>query len=109
MRQAGMIAAGGLHALNHHIEDLKDDHRRASTCAHALAKLSKVALEPDTICTNIVIFGVPNHDAAEVCAALDDRVRVLPFGPHRIRAVFHRDIDDTQLDVAIQAFADVLG
>ena len=108
MWQAGMIAAGGLHALNHHIEGLRDDHRRARKCG-CFGGLKSVQLDPQTVRTNIVIFGTPDHDAAQVCAALNDRVRVLPFGPKRVRAVFHRDIDDTQLEITIQSFIDVLG
>ena len=78
MRQAGMIAAGGLHALNHHIEGLRDDHRRARKCADVLSGLKSVQLDPQTVRTNIVIFGM-NHDAAQVVAALNDRVRVIPL------------------------------
>lgn len=108
LRQAGILAAAGLYALDHHITDLRADHHRARRLADALAKLPGVRLDPTTVQTNIVIFGV-NRRPTQVCAALADWVRVLPFGPDTVRAVTHRDVDDEDIERAILAFTEVLG
>ena len=103
MRQAGILAAAGLYALDHHIEDLKEDHRRAKLLAEALDSCSQVDIDLDSIHTNIVLFTPLNTTPKEACAALNDKVRVLPFGIGQIRAVLHRDISDTDLERAIDA------
>lgn len=108
MRQAGIVAAGGIHALDHHIGDLRDDHRRARALAEALAPLPGVRLDPASVDTNIVIFGLDSMTPVALCAAVADAVRVLPFGPTEVRAVLHRDIDDAQLDRAIAALTAAL-
>lgn len=109
MRQAGIVAAAGLYALEHHVADLKADHQRAQRLAQALATLPGIALDPTTVQSNIVIFSVLNQRPADLCAALADRVRVLPFGGDTVRAVLHRDIDDAGLERALAAFTQVLG
>jgi threonine aldolase len=102
MRQAGMIAAAGLYALDHHVERLADDHARARRLAEGLAGLDGVDLEPAMVESNIVIFSVP--DAAAFCAALAaDDVVMSQFGPHRVRAVTHLDVDDEGIDRALEA------
>ena len=108
MRQAGIIAAAGLHALEHHHSDLAHDHRRARHLAAALNGMASVRMDLGRVETNIIYFDVPERDAAEICQALNSTVRVLPVGPSSIRAVMHRDIDDELLQRAIDAFAEVL-
>src|SRR3954447_21157882 len=68
MRQTGIVAAGGLYALDHHVDRLADDHARARRLADGLAGMPGVEIDPATVETNIVIFAVP--DAAAFCAAL---------------------------------------
>ena len=58
MRQAGIVAAGGLYALDHHVERLAEDHANARRLAEGLAELPGVELDPATVETNIVIFAV---------------------------------------------------
>src|SRR4051794_9608780 len=102
MRQAGIVAAAGLHALDHHVERLADDHARARRLAEGLAALPGVDIDPGTVETNIVIFGVP--DAPAVCAALErEGVGMLPVGPDRVRAVTHLDVDDEGIERALEA------
>ena len=69
MRQAGIVAAGALYALDHHVERLADDHENARALAEGLAEIEGVELDPDEVETNIVVFGVP--DAEAFCAALE--------------------------------------
>jgi threonine aldolase len=107
MRQSGIVAAAGLHALDHHVERLADDHARARRLADGLAALPRVALDPATVETNIVIFAVP--DAPAFCAALAERdVSMSHFGPTRVRAVTHLDVDDAGIDRALAAAAQAL-
>lgn len=108
MRQVGVLAAAGLVALDD-IPKLAADHDRARRLAHALAEMPGVKLDPATVETNIVIFGLARHRPGEICAQVSDDVLILPFGPDRIRAVLHRDVDDAMLDRAIAAIGAVLG
>ncbi|HKE81853.1 MAG TPA: threonine aldolase family protein [Solirubrobacteraceae bacterium] len=108
MRQSGIVAAAGLYALDHHVERLADDHARARRLAEGLAELPGVALDPATVESNIVIFDVP--DAPAFCAALAEQdVAMSHFGPTRVRAVTHLDVDDDGIDRALAAATRALG
>jgi threonine aldolase len=102
MRQAGILAAAGLHALDDHVERLADDHENARVLAEGLAGIGGVELDPSVVETNIVVFGVP--DAAAFCAALDrEGVKMYAIGPQRVRAVTHLDVDRAGIERAITA------
>ena len=105
MRQAGIIAAGALWALDHHVERLADDHANARRLARGLAGLPGVKLDPDDVETNIVIFDVTGPlDAAAVVARLLERgVRMGALGPRTMRAVTHLDVDTAGIDRALDA------
>src|SRR3954447_21584472 len=60
MRQAGIVAAAGLYALDHHIERLADDHENARVLAAGLAEIDGIDIDPATVETNIVVFGHPD-------------------------------------------------
>jgi len=108
MRQSGIVAAAGLYALDHHVERLAEDHDRARRLAQGLAELPGVELDPATVETNIVIFTVP--DARAFCAALAaEDVAMSRFGPRRVRAVTHLDVDDEGIDRALAVAAKALG
>jgi threonine aldolase len=107
MRQAGIIAAGALHALDHHVERLADDHANARTLAEGLAELPGVELDPVTVETNIVAFGVP--DAEAFCAALlADGVKMGPLDARTVRAVTHLDVDAEGIQRALAAARNAL-
>ncbi|RIK78467.1 MAG: low specificity L-threonine aldolase [Planctomycetota bacterium] len=96
MRQAGVIAAAALYALDNHIERLAEDHAAAQILADAVRATSGLRLEPDTIDTNIIIFSVDPQIATahEFVAALRARgVLTLAVSKTRIRAVTHLDVD----------------
>ena len=96
MRQAGIIAAAALYALEHNIERLAEDHAHARIFADAVRQAEGVSLEPDQIDTNMVIFRVDPAlgTADDLTAALKQRgVLVLPASPGKIRAVTHLDVD----------------
>jgi threonine aldolase len=102
MRQAGIIAAGGLYALDHHVARLAEDHANARALAEGLAELPGIEIDPAGVSTNIVVFGC--DDPAGLCAALE-RAGVLmgPIGPGQVRAVTHLDVSREDIDAAIAA------
>lgn len=110
MRQAGIIAAGALHALRHHRKDLANDHANARVLAEGLAGFRHVALDPTLVETNIVMFDVTDgRSAMEALSELESvGVRMVPFGPTRIRATTHRDLDSGDIGIALERAATVL-
>jgi threonine aldolase len=110
MRQAGIIAAGGIFALRHHVSRLAEDHVNARQLAEGLAKLPGVVLDPARVETNIVIFELRGAmDAARVVASLLARgVRMGVMGPRIVRAVTHLDVTPPQIERALEAAASVL-
>jgi threonine aldolase len=103
MRQAGIIAAGGIHALRHHVKRLAEDHANARRLAEGLAELPGIVLDPETVETNIVIFELTGPlDAGTAVARLLDRgVRMGAMGPTSVRAVTHLDVSAAQTDRAL--------
>lgn len=105
-RQSGMMAAGCLYALEHHVDRLATDHEHARMLAAGLAVLPGVEIDPDAIETNIVIFRV--DDAPALVKRVADRVDVGALDAHRVRAVTHLDVTAADIESALGAFADVL-
>jgi threonine aldolase len=109
MRQVGILAAACLYALDHHLERLADDHRRAKTLAAGFAQAPGVRIiEPET---NIVIVTLehPALDPAALLRALEARgVRMVAFGARRLRAITHLDVDDAGVAGAVTAFGEVV-
>jgi threonine aldolase len=111
MRQAGILAAAGLWALDHHVERLADDHRRARRAAEAMAEAAPGSVDLDSVETNIVIVdvGTAGWGSAEfVSAALAEGVRTYAVGPGQVRLVWHLDVDDSATDHAIDVLTRLL-
>ena len=111
MRQAGILAAAGLFALEHNVERLADDHARARRAAEAMAEASPGTVDLATVETNIVIADVAAAgwtSAAFVAAALEAGVRTYAVGPGAVRLVWHLDVDDEGTDVAIDVLTSLL-
>jgi threonine aldolase len=107
LRQAGIAAGAMLYALDHHVERLADDHRRAARLAQALAELA--ALEVAPVETNIVYFRYRRGSGAQLAERLRSLgVLVSQAGPDRLRACTHLGITDRGIERAIQAFADAV-
>lgn len=105
MRQAGVIAAAGLVALEQMIDRLADDHVRASRLADAVVeRWPSCGLDPATVRTNMVIF---RHDdpSALLAHLADAGVLAGTVAPQMIRLVTHNDVDDDGIDVARKALA----
>lgn len=100
MRQAGIIAAGALHALHHHRDRLAEDHQHARLLADSIQRCQGLTLRPETIDTNIVIFEIDPAlgTAAQFVDALKQHdVAMMSVGDTLVRAVTHLDVsrDDT--------------
>jgi threonine aldolase len=111
MRQAGIIAAAALHALDHHWERLDEDHRNARTLADGLAEIAGLSLDPARVETNIVFFEVTRHGwsaprLAEACGR--HGLVIGAFGPSRIRCVTHLDVSHDDIAAALRIIASVL-
>lgn len=102
MRQAGVLAAAGLHALAHNRARLVDDHHRAEMLQAALAHLPATA--PVRRETNMVYFSPAPEAHGPLIAFLAERGIVVGGQKPAMRLVLHRDIDDTALDAAIAGF-----
>ena len=99
MRQVGILAAAGLHALDHHLTRLADDHANAARIAERLAQSARVVLDPSAVQTNIVVFQVTPDapDAATVVTRARERgVLLFAFGPRTLRLVTHADVTAEQ-------------
>ena len=106
MRQVGILASAGLHALDHHVTRLADDHANAAALAKALAKLPGLQLDPARVKTNILIMQLTEDapTAAEFITRLRTRgVLAVPIGPRAIRFVTHLDFATAQLPAVIAA------
>jgi threonine aldolase len=109
MRQAGVVAAAGLYALNHHRERLAEDHRRASQMAEALARLPALRVEAPQ--TNLLFFELAaDHplSTADFEAKLAHAGVLIHGSERRFRAAFHLDIDDDDLERALAAIQALL-
>ncbi len=102
MRQAGYLAAAGIYALDHHIERLKDDHRRAKKIAEALNRQSWIK-EVLPVETNIIIFLLPDSlHVPDIVQRLEQKgILTVQFDHNSIRMVTHLDIDDEMVEYVI--------
>lgn len=103
MRQAGILAAAGLYALEHHRPRLADDHAKARAFAEGVDACTGFAVDVSTVETNIVLFDVKHGPAQPVVEQLaDEGVLLTPFGPETIRATFHRDVSMQEVETAVE-------
>lgn len=106
MRQAGVLAAAGIVALEQMVERLVEDHANARALADGLAAIPGIVLDPDRVKTNIVYFDVvtPGWSAADLVSRLEMRgVRLLASGPRTLRAVTHCDVTRSDIATALAA------
>ena len=112
MRQAGVLAAAGLVALERMTGRLVDDHRRANRLAQGLKKIPGIRLDQDPPPTNMVFFKLADEASVEegqLTSGLAERgIRVSATGPRRFRLVTHYWIDDVAVDATVSAFGELL-
>ncbi len=102
MRQAGILAAGGLYALHHHRDRLVDDHANAQRLAQGLSQIDGIDVNPAEVETNLVYFNTPEFSAdlfAQHLAALG--VGLFSTGAHRLRAVTSLMVTSSDIDEAL--------
>ena len=113
MRQAGILAAAGRHAVQHHLARLADDHANARAFAELVAKHPGISLDLSTVQTNLCIFELRDpvpFDAAEFVDAARARGLLLnAVGPRRLRIVTHLDVDAATCVRAAHVVTDLLG
>jgi threonine aldolase len=110
MRQAGVLAAAGMVALNGMVERLAEDHTNARRLAEGLHRCRGIVIDPRQVHTNIVYFGVEHGQltAQELASRLDAAgVRVLALGPNEVRAVTHYHVNADDIEHALAIFRQV--
>lgn len=110
MRQVGILAAAGLYALDHNLDELATDHANARVVGEVLAASERIDLDLATVQTNIVVFHLPDDapDADTVVARARRRgVLVFAFGPRTVRATTHRDVSRDQCERAARILVEV--
>ncbi len=115
MRQAGIIAAAGIVALERMVDRLAEDHANARALAEGVAKLPGLSVDLASVQTNIVIFRVERGGTAASAAATAElvagcgarKVKIHAIGPSSIRCVTHKDIDAEDIGRTLDAFAEI--
>jgi len=110
MRQAGIIAAGAIHGLEYHRERLSEDHAQARSLAEALHGRGGLAIDLDTVQTNIVMMNIAQTKLsvpAAMAALKNEGILVGPFGATTLRAVTHLDVSRADMERAVAAFAKI--
>jgi threonine aldolase len=111
MRQAGVLAAAGIVALEEMIDRLADDHANAGKLAKGLAEIPGLSIDPAMIKTNIVYFETIREDVTEdelVARLAKEGIKISAMGPRLLRAVTYYQISGEDIDYALQAFSKVL-
>ena len=111
LRQAGIVAAAAIYALEHHVDRLAEDHANARLLAESIAGIEGIRIKPAEVETNLVFFELdPDFGtAAQLSAALYGRgVRINPSGPQRLRACTHLDVNREDVLRAVEAIRDCL-
>ena len=111
MRQAGIIAAAGVYALDHHVERLAEDHENAQIFANRVAELPGIVLDPPDVETNLVFFDVSGAGIsayAVVERLLEEGIRVGAESKTHLRAVTHLDVDRAGVEQAADALSRII-
>ncbi|NQW11551.1 MAG: low-specificity L-threonine aldolase [Alphaproteobacteria bacterium] len=103
MRQAGVIAAAGLHALDHHVDRLAEDHANARRLAEGLAAFPRLAVDVDAVDTNMLFITPHPDDADPLRAHLAKHGVVIAGQRPKIRIVTHLDVTESDVDRVIAA------
>ena len=104
MRQAGMLAAAGLHALDHHVERMVEDHARATQLATSINAINGFTVDLSTVETNMVYFDSEIPATSVMDALATSGIDVLDIGPHSCRIVVHLHITDEDVSEVLRAF-----
>jgi threonine aldolase len=105
MRQAGVLAAAGIHALTHHVDRLAEDHANARNLAEGLAQIEELRLDPSKTQTNMVFFTMEPSRFKALQAYLKER-GILISGREKVRLVTHLDVHAEDIAAAVRTFKD---
>ena len=111
MRQAGIFAAAGLHALDHHVDRLAEDHANARLFADLIAEVPGIVLDPAEVETNLVFFNVDETglSAKQISDRLLEKgIRIGIEGAFRMRLVTHLDVDRKDIEEAAEALTNII-
>lgn len=107
-RQAGVLAAAGLYALDHHVERLTEDHENARLVASTIADAAPGVVDPATVATNVILLTVGARAAEVVARAEDGGVLCGVVAPGVVRLITHLDVSRADAKTAAGVLADVL-
>ena len=110
MRQAGIIAAAGIYALQNNITRLKKDHEKALFFANAISKLPGFSIDLESVQTNIVIIEVDKTGKSpnEILQQLkENKILLTPGNWNSIRAVFHLDVSNEEVEQSVKTFYEI--
>ncbi len=110
MRQVGVLAAAGIVAMDKMVDRLAEDHRLAKKLAAGISGLPEIILDPETVETDIVIFGFmhPRISVSDFLSRLEKKgILALPV-PQGIRMVTNKEVDESDVDRTIEAFKEIL-
>jgi len=110
MRQAGIIAAAGITALEEMVDRLEEDHRNAKRLAQGIAGIETLSIDVESVRTDIVYFEVAGEQitAEQLTSELAKKgVKILHIGPNRLRAVTHYGITADDIDTALKAIQEI--
>jgi threonine aldolase len=103
MRQAGILAAAALYALDNNIDRLKEDNNKAKYFANEISKLDWININPDLVHTNIVIFSTSKYQKNDFIKLMKDKGILISAGSYEnLRAVFHLDVQMSEVQRAVE-------
>lgn len=108
-RQAGILAAAALYALEHHRGALERDVHEARRLAAGLAGMEGISVDSEAVASNIVRFRVESDSGALATRLHENGIHMLPNGTHGMRAVIHRDVTDDDVTRALEVVRSCLG
>jgi threonine aldolase len=105
MRQAGILAAAALYALENNVNRLKEDHNKAKYFAKEISKLKEIEVNPENVHTNIVIFSNSKYSKQELISKFREKGVLISAGSfENLRAVFHLDVTMEETEKAVKLF-----
>jgi threonine aldolase len=108
MRQVGILAAAADYAIDNHLPLLQDDHRRAKALADTIDECKNLSIDLKSVETNILIFDLTEERADSAVERLKkEGIRLVPFGPQTLRATFHFEISDKDLQKVQHTFSNL--
>jgi threonine aldolase len=104
MRQSGILAAAGIYAVEHHVNRMAEDHRRAMNLATAIDEMDHVQVDLDAVQTNMVYFSADGYTASQVAEHMGKQgIDMFDISPTHCRLVTHLHITDEDVGNVVSA------